>query len=83
VPSVTLPKSTLAGAIAICGWTAVANREMVEGELLALLTTEMLPVDVPVTAGEKMTEKETFCPAASVRGKAMLLSVKPAPVSEI
>ena len=41
----------------------------IEGEF-ALLENVMLPVELPVAPGAKITEKVVLCPAASVTGTA-------------
>jgi len=52
-PTVTLPKLTLEGITEICGCTPVPLRAIVRGELVALLTTLMLPTAAPALAGAK------------------------------
>jgi hypothetical protein len=49
---------------------------------VALLITEMLPVDGPATVGEKTAEKEMLWPAATVAGRVIPASVKATPVIE-
>lgn len=55
-PTVTLPKLTLAGMTEICGCTPLPLREIVTGELVALLTTLMLPRAAPTLVGLKFAE---------------------------
>src|SRR5579859_80083 len=52
-PTVTLPKLTLDGMTEICGWTPAPLREIVAGELVAVLTTVILPAAAPATVGAK------------------------------
>ena len=52
---------------------------MVAGELVALLTTETLPVTLATTVGAKRTVRVVFCPAAKVSGRVKPLALKPAP----
>ena len=51
------------------------------GELVALLTTETLPVAAPVTEGSKLTVKVANCPGASDEGAGIPLAVNPLPVT--
>src|SRR5258708_24562522 len=48
VPTVTLPKLALAGTTEICGSTPAPESAIVAGELVALLSTDTLPVTLPV-----------------------------------
>lgn len=57
-PVLTLPKLTLAGITEICGCTPVPVKEIVDGELVALLTTVILPAAVPAAAGAKFAVTE-------------------------
>src|ERR1700674_3175305 len=52
---------------------------MTEGELVALLMTEMLPEALPVAEGLKVLAKAVLWPAASVIGTAIPLTLNPAP----
>ena len=52
-PAVTLPKLTLVGVTEICGCTPVPLNEIVVGEMVAVLTTAMLPAAAPAVAGAK------------------------------
>src|SRR3989441_843316 len=49
------------------------------GELVALLTSETLPVAVPAVVDAKTTLKLAVCPAAKVSGAVRPLAVKPLP----
>ncbi len=79
---VTLPKLTLEGMTEICGCTPVPLREIVGGELAALLTTLMLPATAPVAAGEKLTESGRLWPGASVAPPENPVTTNPAPAAE-
>ena len=59
----------------------VPANEMVSGELGALLTTEMLPVALPVEVGANCTLKLLDCPAPSEIGNAAPDVLKPVPVA--
>jgi hypothetical protein len=78
-PTVTLPKPTLDGMTEICGCTPVPLREIVAGELVALLTTLILPATVPVAAGEKLAVSERLWPAARVTPPANPVTLNPVP----
>jgi len=56
-------------------------RVTLDGELEALLTSETLPVVVPVTVGANCTLRLLDCPAESVRGKVCPVILKPAPLT--
>jgi hypothetical protein len=51
------------------------------GELVALLTTETLPVAAPVTEGSKLTINVAICPGVSDEGTGIPLAVNPLPVT--
>jgi hypothetical protein len=55
VPLGTLPKLALAGVTANCGWTPVPLNVIVAGELVALLTTDILSLALPAEVGAKVT----------------------------
>ena len=79
-PRVTLPKLTLAGVTEIIGFTPVPLREMVAGELVALLATLTVPETLPAAAGANATLNEAVCPAGRVRGKLIPDKLKPLPL---
>jgi len=54
-PTVTLPKLTLEGVTEICGCTPAPLKEIVVGELVAVLATVILPTAAPAAAGAKFT----------------------------
>ncbi len=56
-------------------------RVTLDVELEALLTSETLPVVLPVTVGANSTLRLLDCPAESVRGKVCPVIVKPAPLT--
>ena len=55
---------------------AVPLREIADGELLALLSTDRVPVAAVVETGVKMTLKEMLWPGGIVTGNERLLTVK-------
>jgi hypothetical protein len=61
--------------------TPKPESDTLAGELLALLTTEMLPAALPPAVGEKMALKLVVCPRDSVKGRESPLMLKPAPVT--
>jgi hypothetical protein len=54
-------------------------RVMVAGELVAVLTTETLPVTLPATVGANSTLNVVLCPAVRVTGRSSPLELKPTP----
>jgi len=75
-----LPKPRLDGATEICGWIPVPLREIVAGELVALLTTLTLPVTVPTAVGAKLAVSGRLWPAARVTPLEKPDTVNPEPV---
>jgi hypothetical protein len=61
--------------------TPVPLTEIVAGELVALLATEMPPVTLPVDVGAKVTFKAADCPGDRTAPDDRLLALKPAPVA--
>ena len=82
-PTVMLPKLTLEGVTEICGCVPVPLKEIVAGELVALLTTVTLPAKLPAEAGVNVTLKEVDWPAARLSGSVIPLVLKPVPVALI
>ena len=82
-PTVTLPKLTLEGMTEICGCTAVPLRDIASGELVALLTTLMLPAAAPAVVGAKFAVSGRVWPAASVTAPGNPVTLKPEPVTAI
>ena len=56
-------------------------REMDPGELVAVLTTLMLPAKLPAAPGAKPAASERLCPGASVTAPEKPLTLKPDPVA--
>jgi hypothetical protein len=80
-PTAMLPKLTLEGVTEICGCVPVPVREIVAGELVALLTTVTLPARLPVEVGAKLTVNDVDWPAARLNGSVIPLVLKPVPVA--
>jgi len=78
--TLTLPKLTLDGVTEICGCTPAPPREIVAGELVAVLTTLILPAALPATEGAKITLSGRLWPAARVAPAEKPVTVNPAPV---
>lgn len=57
-PTATLPKLMLEGMTEICGCTPVPLKEIVAGELVALLTTLTLPATAPTDDGANFAVSE-------------------------
>ena len=68
IPSITLPKAVVLGLMDSRSVAPVPDNDTLAGELVALLTTEMLPVALPATVGANVTVKDVVWPAARVRG---------------
>jgi len=68
-------------ALYVAGELPVPEREMVLGELVALLVTITLPETLPVAVGANATVNEVDCPEASVRGRVRPVTAKPLPVT--
>lgn len=80
-PTVTFPKLTLLGVIESWCFTPLPLRATLVGELEALLSSDTVPVAVPVTVGANCRIKLLDCPAESVRGNVGPVTVKPAPLT--
>ena len=61
------------------GWTPVPDREIVAGELVALLATVAVPVGLPVAAGVKVTFSIAVCPGVKICPVETPLAAYPAP----
>ena len=83
LPTVTFPKLRLAGLAFRRRLTPVPESDRVAGELLALLTTDRLPVTLPVAVGAKLAVKVVLLPALRVKGREMPANLKPAPATLI
>jgi hypothetical protein len=77
LPSVTFPNGTLVELTVIAGVVAtpVPLSETVEGEVGALLVSEMLPGELPAVVGANVTLKLAAPPAAIMAGVARPLIV--------
>jgi len=81
LPTFTLPKPRLVGLAANApGVTPVADTGMVSVEFVAVEVTMRLPFTGPDAVGINDTVKVAFCPALSVKGVAIPLTLRPAPV---
>lgn len=78
-PVMTFPKLTLEGVTEMSGCTPVPLREITAGELVAVLTTLMLPDTLPADAGAKLTFSEKLWLAARVTAPEKPLTLNPAP----
>jgi hypothetical protein len=56
-------------------------RETVIGEFGPLFTIDTLPLTLPAEVGENFAVNDVLCPAPSVNGVVMPLTLKPAPVA--
>jgi hypothetical protein len=82
LPTVTFPKLRLAGdAPRRRPVTPVPPSVTAAGELVALPTTEMVPLTLPVVVGAKIALKVTLWPEVSVRGSERALIPKPTPLT--
>jgi hypothetical protein len=81
VPVATLPNAAVVGEADNCGWVPVPLREIVSGELGALLTTVIVPVTVPAALGPNTALNVADLPAATVTGAVIPVVLKPAPVT--
>jgi hypothetical protein len=81
VPVVTLPNAAVVGVADNCGCVPVPLREIVSGELGALLTTVIVPVTIPAALGPKTALNVAALPAPMVTGAVIPVVLKPAPVT--
>src|SRR5581483_5864092 len=79
VPTTVLPKSRVVGVTLRSEVAPFPEREIVAGELVALLMTDTLPVTLPEAMGANLTEKVVFCPAGRITGGEIPLRLKPVP----
>ena len=78
LPTTTFPKFQDVGfkTIEAAGAaTPVPVKVRFAGELGALLTTDTLPLAIPVAAGTKFTVNEVVAPAANVSGRAKTVTL--------
>ena len=61
--------------------TPVPDSDSLVGEFRALLSSEILPVTLPVAVGAKVTLKDVLWPVVSVSGIDGPLMLKPAPAT--
>jgi hypothetical protein len=83
VPSTTLPTAIVAGLAESCPGAAVPVPEsgMVRVGLEAFDVTVTLPLSVAAVVGSNPTLNEVLCPAPSVTGVAMPLTLNPVPLA--
>ena len=83
LPRITLPNARLPGLAETWPDTAVPVPESATfaGEPVALLTTETLPVTLPLTPGVNVTRRLPLLPAGIVRGTEMPLTLNAAPLT--
>ena len=80
-PTVTLPKLMLEGITEICGCTPVPLSEIVAVELVAVLTTLMLPDTAPVASGENFAVSGRLWPAERVTAPGNPVTLNPVPAA--
>jgi hypothetical protein len=82
VPVVTEPKLRLVGlAVSAPAVTAVADNGTAKVGLGASEVTVRVPLAFPAAWGEKLRLAVVLCPAARVRGRLILLMLKPVPLT--
>ena len=82
LPALTLPKLRVL-ALTESVWVAAVLlpvRETVDGEELALLTSDKVPVTLPAVCGAKTTVNDVLLPAEMLAGRVRPLMLKPLPV---
>src|SRR5438552_3125112 len=79
LPTFTVPKARLLGLAESRSVAPVPESDTVAGELVALLTTEMLPVALPAAAGVKAAPNEVLWPGVRVKGRDNPVMLKPSP----
>lgn len=82
VPTTTLPIPRVAGVAVSCpvAVVPVPERAIVSVGLEAFEVIETLPLALPADCGAKITLNGTLCPAVSVTGAVIPLSVNPVPL---
>jgi hypothetical protein len=82
LPICTLPKARLVGfAVRAPGTTPTPTKGKLRLAFVASLMNVMPPVDVPLAAGVKATEKLAACPAANTVGSVSPLMLKLLPLT--
>lgn len=81
LPVETFPKAAVPGTAPSCAWLPVPLKTIVNGELGALLATEMLPEALPDVVGANCAVKVALCPAAIVTPADNPFTLKPVPVA--
>jgi len=79
LPVATEPKLTVDGFAVSCPCVPVPDIAIAVGEPGALLTIEMLPVELPAAVGANVALNEALLPALIVIGMLAPLTVYPAP----
>jgi len=83
-PTVTLPKLALEGVRLIAAWrdcAPVPVREMVSGELVALLVTVTLPDALPAAVGANTALTVAVAAAFKVKGTVIPFTLNPVPLA--
>ena len=86
LPTVTLPKLSafaLDVSTGVGDVTALPLATIMSGEFGASLTTEIDPLALPATLGEKTTLNVNICPFARYAGRFAPVTLKPAPFTLI
>ena len=81
VPIVTYPKLRLVGVVDRNPATPVPDSEMTVGELVVLLTSETLPVTLPLAVGEKTMLKDALLPGQRLSGRERPVVLNPVPLT--
>ena len=83
VPVVTLPNASLVGlSDSVPGVTPVPVNGMSRDGFEAFEVTVTMPLALPALVGANLTEREAVCPADSVTGVVIPLTVNPVPLTE-
>jgi len=83
VPSVTLPNASLVGlSESVPAMTPAPDNGMLNEGFDAFEVTVTVPLALPALAGANLTESVAVCPADSVIGVVMPLTVNPVPLTE-
>jgi len=83
VPSVTLPKASVVGlSESMPAVTPAPDKGMLSEGFEAFEVTVTLPLALPAPLAAKLTESAAVCPADSVIGVVIPLTVNPVPLTE-